>query len=343
MTDFDKKIQTLIENVKDNKIKDEVIVKTFDSDEDIEKAYNVLYETGIEIILPDFDEDCDDDLKFSSVSDSVKIYMRQIHTIPLLSPEQEIYLAKRIKDGDEAAKNKLIESNLRLVASIARRYIGKSNLSFLDLIQEGNLGLIRAIDKYDLSKGYKFSTYATYWIRQGITRAIADQSHIIRTPVHVVEALSKISKVKTALFQELGREPSIEEIAEATNLSIEKINSYTTASKNLLSLDKPLTEDDDADMTEIIPDANQRNPEEELLAVSTRDAILTILDTLSEREKTVVSMRFGLEDGIGHTLEDIGKTLGVTRERARQIETKAMRKLRQPLRANALKEVIRDI
>ena len=343
MTDFDKKIQILIENVKDNKIKDEVIIKTFDSDEDIEKAYNVLYEKGIEIILPDFDEDCDDDLKFSSVSDSVKIYMRQIHTIPLLSPEQEVYLAKRIKDGDEIAKNKLIESNLRLVASIARKYIGKSSLSFLDLVQEGNLGLIRAIDKYDVSRGYKFSTYATYWIRQAISRAIADQSHTIRTPVHVVEALSKISKVKTALFQELGREPSIEELAEATNLTPEKINSYTAASKNLLSLDKPLTEDDDADMTEIIPDVNQKNPEEELLAVSTKDAILAILDTLSEREKTVVSMRFGLEDGIGHTLEDIGKTLGVTRERARQIETKAMRKLRQPLRANALKEVIRDI
>ncbi len=343
MTDFDKKIQTLIENVKDNKIKDEVIIKTFDSDEDIEKAYNVLYEKGIEIILPDFDEDCDDDLKFSSVSDSVKIYMRQIHTIPLLSPEQEVYLAKRIKDGDETAKNKLIESNLRLVASIARKYIGKSSLSFLDLVQEGNLGLIRAIDKYDVSKGYKFSTYATYWIRQAISRAIADQSHTIRTPVHVVEALSKISKAKTTLFQELGREPSIEELAEATSLTPEKINSYTAASKNLLSLDKPLTEDDDADMTEIIPDVNQRNPEEELLAISTKDAILAILDTLSEREKTVVSMRFGLEDGIGHTLEDIGKTLGVTRERARQIETKAMRKLRQPLRANALKEVIRDI
>ena len=343
MTDFDKKIQTLIENVKDNKIKDEAIIKTFDSDEDIEKAYNVLYEKGIEIILPDFDEDCDDDLKFSSVSDSVKIYMRQIHTIPLLSPEQEVYLAKRIKDGDEIAKNKLIESNLRLVASIARKYIGKSSLSFLDLVQEGNLGLIRAIDKYDVSKGYKFSTYATYWIRQAISRAIADQSHTIRTPVHVVEALSKISKAKTALFQELGHEPSIEELAEATDLTPEKINSYTAASKNLLSLDKPLTEDDDADMTEIIPDTNQKNPEEELLAVSTKDAILTILDTLSEREKTVVSMRFGLEDGIGHTLEDIGKTLGVTRERARQIETKAMRKLRQPLRANALKEVIRDV
>lgn len=345
MTDkeFDLKINELIANIKDNKIKDEVIIKAFDSDEDIDKAYTVLYEKGIEIILPDFDADCDDDLKFSSVNDSVKIYMRQIHTIPLLSPEQEIYLAKRIVDGDETAKNKLIESNLRLVASIARKYIGKSSLSFLDLVQEGNVGLMKAVDKYDLSKGYRFSTYATYWIRQAISRAIADQSHTIRTPVHVVEALSKISKAKTALFQELGHEPTTEEISAATGLTVEKIETYTSASKNLLSLDKPLTEDDDADMTEVIPDLNQKSPEETLMASTTKDAILTILDTLSDREKIVIMMRFGLEDGVGHTLEDIGKTLGVTRERARQIETKAMRKLRQPLRANALKEIISNI
>ena len=340
--EFNKKIETIIANAKDNKIKDEVILKTFNTDEEIEQAYNVLYDKGIEIILPDFDEDCEDDLKFSSVSDSVKIYMRQIHTIPLLSPEQEMYLAKRIKNGDETAKHKLIESNLRLVAFVARKYIGKSPLSFLDLVQEGNIGLIKAIDKYDLDKGYKFSTYATYWIRQAITRAIADQSHTIRTPVHVVEALSKISKARTNLIQELGHEPTIEELAEATDLTVEKIHHYTAASKNLLSLDKPLTEDDDADMTEVIPDTNQKNPEEVLMDSSTKDAIMSILDTLSEREKTVISLRFGIEDGVGHTLEDIGKHLGVTRERARQIETKAMRKLRQPLRANALKEVIRD-
>ena len=343
MIDFNKKIQTLIENIKDNKIKDEVIIKTFNSDEDIEKAYDLLYEKGIEIILPDFDEDCDDDLKFSSVSDSVKIYMRQIHTIPLLSPEQEIYLAKRVKDGDEAAKNKLIESNLRLVAFVAKKYIGKSELSFLDLIQEGNIGLIKAINKYDYTKGYKFSTYATYWIRQSISRAIADQSHLIRTPVHVVEGLSKIAKAKTTLSQTLHRVPTYEEIAEKTGIDVNKVISYTEASKNIISIDRPLTEDNDADMTDIIPDTINKNPEEQLMSTSTRQAVLDIIGTLPAREQTVLIMRFGLEDGIGRTLEEIGKTIGVTRERARQIEAKAMRKLRQPLRANALKEIIHDV
>ena len=254
-----------------------------------------------------------------------------------------MYLAKRIKDGDESAKNKLIESNLRLVASVARKYIGKSSLTFLDLVQEGNIGLIKAIDKYDYTKGYKFSTYAHYWIRQAITRAIADQSRTIRTPVHVVEALSKIAKAKTELYQKFNRKPTNAEIAEVTGISEEKLNLYTSASKSLISLDKPITDDDEADMTDIIPDMRISTPEEEWLATERKKSIMEILNTLSDREKTVIMLRFGLEDGTNHTLKEIGKVLGVTRERARQIEEKAMQKLRNPVRANQLKEKILDL
>ena len=340
---FEKSIEELLKLVKNNSIEDSVISDFFDSDEDIEKAYNYLYENGIDVIISNFDSESNDDLKFSSVSDSVKIYMRQIHTIPLLSPEQELYLAKKVADGDEVAKNKLVEANLRLVASIARKYIGKSSLTFLDLIQEGNLGLIKAAEKYDYTRGYKFSTYATYWIRQAISRAIADQSHTIRTPVHVVEALSKISKAKSELYQTLGHKPSTEEIAMATGLTVDKIELYTDASRAPLSIDKPLTEDDEADMTDIIPDNNMKSPEEILAEKTRKESIDEILDTLSEREKRVIILRYGLEDGIGRTLDDVGKDLGVTRERARQIAEIAMRKLRNPLRAQALKERILNL
>lgn len=338
MMTFEERIKKITIN---GTIKDTDITTEFDNDEEIEQAYNYCYENDIAVIIADFDADSNDDLKFSSVSDSAKIYMRKIHTIPLLSPEQELYLARRVADGDVSAKNKLVESNLRLVASTARKYIGKSSLSFLDLVQEGNLGLYKAVDKFDLSKGFKFSTYATYWIRQAISRAIADQSRTIRTPVHVVEALSKISKAKAELYQTLGREPSNEEIAEKIEgLTAEKIQTYLDASRNLLSIDKPLTEDDDADMTDIIPDNNNLTPEQIVLNNATKDAVMEILGTLSDREKTVVSMRYGIEDGIGHTLDEIGQVLGVTRERARQIESKAMQKLRNPMRAQQLKERI---
>ena len=340
---FEEKIEKIIKKAENKTISDSIITQNFESEEDIEKAYNALYDANIKIELPYFDDDIEDDLKFSSVADSVKIYMRQIHTIPLLSPEQELYLAKRVKDGDESAKNKLIESNLRLVASVARKYIGKSSLTFLDLVQEGNIGLIKAIDKYDYTKGYKFSTYAHYWIRQAITRAIADQSRTIRTPVHVVEALSKIAKAKTELYQKFNRKPTNAEIAEVTGISEEKLNLYTSASKSLISLDKPITDDDEADMTDIIPDMRISTPEEEWLATERKKSIMEILNTLSDREKTVIMLRFGLEDGTNHTLKEIGKVLGVTRERARQIEEKAMQKLRNPVRANQLKEKILDL
>lgn len=339
---FEQKIQTLIAKAKDNTIDETEIEKIFSDDEELEKAYDALYEANIQVVLPDFDEESNDDLKFNSVSNSAKIYMRQIHTIPLLSPEQELYLAKRVADGDIEAKNKLVESNLRLVASIARKYVGKCNLSFLDLVQEGNLGLYKAADKYDYTKGFKFSTYATYWVRQAISRAIADQGRTIRTPVHVVESLSKISKARAELLQTLGHEPTEEEIGAATGLTAEKVAMYLAASKNPLSIDKPVAEDDDVDMTDIVPDLNQETPEEKVRRDATKQAIDDILGTLSDREKLVVQMRFGLEDGTGHTLDEIGKVLGVTRERARQIEAKAMQKLRNPLRANQLKEQIID-
>lgn len=339
---FEQKIQALIAKAKDNTIDEAEIEKIFSDDEELEKAYDALYEANIQVVLPDFDEESNDDLKFNSVSNSAKIYMRQIHTIPLLSPEQELYLAKRVVDGDIEAKNKLVESNLRLVASIARKYVGKCNLSFLDLVQEGNLGLYKAADKYDYTKGFKFSTYATYWVRQAISRAIADQGRTIRTPVHVVESLSKISKARAELLQTLGHEPTEEEIGAATGLTAEKVAMYLAASKNPLSIDKPVAEDDDVDMTDIVPDLNQETPEEKVRRDATKQAIDDILGTLSDREKLVVQMRFGLEDGTGHTLDEIGKVLGVTRERARQIEAKAMQKLRNPLRANQLKEQIMD-
>jgi len=335
---FDEKIKNIIDNAKDNTINDSVITDTFDTEEDIEKAYETLYNSNIEILISDFDEDSEDELKFKSVSDSAKIYMRQIHTIPLLSPEQELYLAKRVIDGDIVAKNKLVESNLRLVASIARKYIGKSSLSFLDLVQEGNLGLYKAVDKYDYTKGFKFSTYATYWVRQAISRAIADQGRTIRTPVHVTEALSKISKARNELFQTLGHEPTDEELSNATGLSVDKIQTYIHAAKNPLSIDKPLAEDDETDMSDIIPDLNQETPEEIVYKNAIKEAINSVLDTLTDREKLVIRMRFGLDDGIGHTLGDIGAVLGVTRERARQIQDKAMQKLRNPIRANQIKE-----
>lgn len=339
---FEQKIQTLIAKAKDNTIDEAEIEKIFSDDEELEKAYDALYEANIQVVLPDFDEESNDDLKFNSVSNSAKIYMRQIHTIPLLSPEQELYLAKRVVDGDVEAKNKLVESNLRLVASIARKYVGKCNLSFLDLVQEGNLGLYKAADKYDYTKGFKFSTYATYWVRQAISRAIADQGRTIRTPVHVVESLSKISKARAELLQTLGHEPTEEEIGAATGLTTEKVAMYLAAAKNPLSIDKPVAEDDDVDMTDIVPDLNQETPEEKVRRDATKQAIDDILGTLSDREKLVIQMRFGLEDGTGHTLDEIGKVLGVTRERARQIEAKAMQKLRNPLRANQLKEQIMD-
>ena len=270
--------------------------------------------------------------------DITTIYMNQIHQIPLLTQEEEYSLAERAAQGDENAKQKLVESNLRLVASIAHSYIGKSSLSYLDLIQNGNIGLMRAADKYDYTKGFKFGTYATYWIKQAISRAIADQSRTIRTPVHVVEGLSKIKKAKEELTQDLGRNPTDAEIAERTGLSIDKVNLYSEASVTPLSIDVPVDDEDETDMGDLIADTAD-TPTESLDKKITNEAINNILNTLTERERNVIKLRFGLEDGITHTLEDTGKRLGMTRERARQIEDIALRKMQQPMRLKKLEEV----
>lgn len=337
---FDEKIDKIVKEAKNGAIEDSIIAETFETDEDIEKAYDVLSESNVEIVFPDFDKNSEDDLKFSSIPDSVKLYMREIRTIPLLSPEQEIYLGKRIADGDQAARETLIKSNLRLVVYIARDYVGKSSLSLADLIGDGNIGLIKAVDKYDYTRKNRFSTHATYWIKQAITRAMGDQNRTIRTPIHVVEALSKISKAKTQLTQTLGRKPTETEIAIATGLTEEKIKLYTAAGRDTLSIDKTLTDEDDADLTDIIPDTNQLTPEEALKKSVTRELVEAVLDSLDEREKFIIKMRFGFIDGNSHTLKEIGEKLGITRERVRQIESIAMQKLRNPIRAKQLKERI---
>lgn len=335
---FEEKFQRLVEKASknNNTIEDSDITELFTSDEEIEKAYDMLYEQNIDVSINE-DLSLLDEVKVSGSSDAARIYMNQIHAIPLLTPDQELYLAKRAHEGDQCAKDKLVESNLRLVAAIARKYVGKCSLSFLDLVQEGNIGLMKAVDKYDCSRGFKFSTYATYWIRQAMTRAIADQSRTIRTPVHIVEMLTKIKKTEANLTQELGHTPTFEEIGKELGLSAEEVGEYKEIDNTPISIDVPLKDDGEADLTDIVPDTNAKNPEQNVLADATKESVLEILDTLSEKEKHVISLRFGLEDGHALTLEEIGKTMGVTRERARQIESKAMKKLRNPIRAEILK------
>ncbi|KSV57534.1 RNA polymerase sigma factor RpoD [Acetivibrio ethanolgignens] len=268
--------------------------------------------------------------------DPVKQYLKEIGGYPLLSIEEEIELAKKIENGDEAAKQTLAESNLRLVVSIAKRYVGRG-LSFLDLIQEGNLGLIKAVEKFDYSKGYKFSTYATWWIRQAITRSIADQSRTIRIPVHMSEVINKTYRVSRSLLQELGREPSEQELADAMNLPIEKVREILKVSADPISLDTPIGEEDDSHLGDFIKDDTVVGPEEAAAYAVLQDQITKLLDTLTEREQRVLILRFGLKDGRTRTLEEVGKEFNVTRERIRQIEAKALRKLRHPSRARMLK------
>ncbi|MFW5630343.1 MAG: RNA polymerase sigma factor RpoD [Acetivibrio ethanolgignens] len=268
--------------------------------------------------------------------DPVKQYLKEIGGYPLLSIEEEIELAKKIENGDEAAKQTLAESNLRLVVSIAKRYVGRG-LSFLDLIQEGNLGLIKAVEKFDYSKGYKFSTYATWWIRQAITRSIADQSRTIRIPVHMSEVINKTYRVSRSLLQELGREPSEQELADAMNLPIEKVREILKVSADPISLDTPIGEEDDSHLGDFIKDDTVVGPEDAAAYAVLQDQITKLLDTLTEREQRVLILRFGLKDGRTRTLEEVGKEFNVTRERIRQIEAKALRKLRHPSRARMLK------
>jgi len=274
-----------------------------------------------------------------STDDPVRMYLKEIGSIPLLSGEEEIELAKRIEQGDEDAKQKLAESNLRLVVSIAKRYAGRG-MSFLDLIQEGNLGLIKAAEKFDYRKGYKFSTYATWWIRQAITRAIADQARTIRIPVHMVETINKIIRAQRALTQKLGREPSPQEIAKEVNMPADKVREVLKISQEPVSLETPIGEEEDSHLGDFIPDDNEPVPAEAAEYAVLKEQLNEVLDTLTDREQKVLRLRFGLDDGRARTLEEVGKEFNVTRERIRQIEAKALRKLRHPSRSKKLKDYL---
>lgn len=273
------------------------------------------------------------------INDPVRMYLKEIGRVPLLSAEDEIGLAKRIEDGDEEAKRRLAEANLRLVVSIAKRYVGRGML-FLDLIQEGNMGLIKAVEKFDFTKGFKFSTYATWWIRQAITRAIADQARTIRIPVHMVETINKLIRVSRQLLQELGREPSPEEIATEMELSTEKVREIMKIAQEPVSLETPIGEEDDSHLGDFIEDQEALAPSDAAAYELLKEQLEDVLDTLTEREENVLRLRFGLDDGRTRTLEEVGKVFGVTRERIRQIEAKALRKLRHPSRSKRLKDFL---
>ncbi len=274
-----------------------------------------------------------------AVDDPVRMYLKEIGKVPLLTAQEEIELAKRMEAGDEAAKQKLCEANLRLVVSIAKKYVGRGML-FLDLIQEGNLGLIKAVDKFDWKKGYKFSTYATWWIRQAITRSIADQARTIRIPVHMVETINKLIRVSRQLIQEKGREATPEEIAEEMGISEEKVREILKIAQEPVSLETPIGEEEDSHLGDFIPDDDVPAPAEAAAFSMLKEQLVEVLDTLTEREQKVLKLRFGLEDGRARTLEEVGKRFDVTRERIRQIEAKALRKLRHPSRSKKLKDYL---
>ena len=274
-----------------------------------------------------------------AIDDPVRMYLKEIGKIPLLSPERETYLAEQITVGNKAAKDELIEANLRLVVSIAKRHVGKG-MYFLDLIQEGNLGLIKAVEKFDYSKGYKFSTYATWWIRQAITRAIADQARTIRIPVHMVETIHKVSRTARQLLQEFGREPSTDEIAEALGMTADKVREIMKIAQDPVSLETPIGEEEDSRLGDFVEDSDSPAPSDSASYSLLREQLCNILHTLTPREEQVIKLRFGLEDGRPRTLEEVGKKFEITRERIRQIEAKALRKLRHPQRSKKLKDFI---
>ena len=276
-----------------------------------------------------------------SVEDPVRMYLKEIGKVPLLSSDDEIELAKKIELGDELAKEKLTEANLRLVVSIAKRYVGRG-MQFLDLIQEGNLGLIKAVEKFDYRKGYKFSTYATWWIRQAITRAIADQARTIRIPVHMVETINRLVRVSRQLLQELGREPSPEEVALKVDMPVERVREIMKVSQEPVSLETPIGEEEDSHLGDFIQDDQVAVPEDAATFTMLHEQLMEVLDTLTEREQKVLRLRFGLDDGRPRTLEEVGREFNVTRERIRQIEAKALRKLRHPSRSKKLKDYLDD-
>ncbi len=297
--------------------------------EEVEKEYEGKREDEPEILHSER----------GSAEDPVRMYLKEIGRIPLLSSEEEIELAKRMEMGDEEAKKKLSEANLRLTVSIAKRYSGRG-MQFLDLIQEGNLGLIKAVEKFDYRKGYKFSTYATWWIRQSITRAIADQARTIRIPVHMVETMNRVNRTSRRLLQEYGREPTPEEIAVTMNLPVERILEVSKISQEPVSLETPIGEEEDSHLGDFIQDEHVPVPSEEAAHTLLREQLEEVMDTLSDREQKVLALRFGLEDGKPHTLEEVGRDFQVTRERIRQIEAKALRKLRHPTRSRKLRDFL---
>ena len=316
--------------------------------EQIEKIYEVLESMGIEVqgdmneVSGVEEEELDLDLSIPegvAIDDPVRIYLKEIGKVPLLSSEEEIELAKKIEEGSQYAKKKLAEANLRLVVSIAKRYVGRGML-FLDLIQEGNLGLIKAVEKFDYRKGYKFSTYATWWIRQAITRAIADQARTIRIPVHMVETINKLIRVQRQLLQELGRDPFPEEISKVMDLPVEKVREIQKIAQEPVSLETPIGEEEDSHLGDFIPDDDAPAPAEAAAFTMLKEQLINVLDTLTPREEKVLRLRFGLDDGRARTLEEVGKEFNVTRERIRQIEAKALRKLRHPSRSKKLKDYL---
>ncbi|MCY0877116.1 MAG: RNA polymerase sigma factor RpoD [Firmicutes bacterium] len=316
-----------------------------ETDEDEEEDLEEDREPAIQLVEEDAPGGEELDLNDLSVppgikiNDPVRMYLKEIGRVPLLSADNEIELAKRIEEGDEEAKRRLAEANLRLVVSIAKRYVGRGML-FLDLIQEGNMGLIKAVEKFDYRKGYKFSTYATWWIRQAITRAIADQARTIRIPVHMVETINKLIRISRQLLQELGREPSAEEIATEMDMTPEKVREIQKIAQEPVSLETPIGEEDDSHLGDFIPDDDALAPADAAAYELLKEQLEDVLDTLTEREENVLRLRFGLDDGRTRTLEEVGKVFGVTRERIRQIEAKALRKLRHPSRSKRLKDFL---
>lgn len=324
---FDRILETLEQNNVDvlritdgDDVDDEEIILTDEDDVDVE---------NIDLSVPDG----------VSIEDPVRMYLKEIGKVPLLSAEEEIELAQKMEMGDEEAKKRLAEANLRLVVSIAKRYVGRGML-FLDLIQEGNLGLIKAVEKFDYRKGYKFSTYATWWIRQAITRAIADQARTIRIPVHMVETINKLIRVSRQLLQELGREPTPEEIAEEMDMPVERVREILKISQEPVSLETPIGEEEDSHLGDFIQDDNVPVPADAAAFTLLKEQLVEVLGTLTEREQKVLRLRFGLDDGRARTLEEVGKEFSVTRERIRQIEAKALRKLRHPSRSRKLKDYL---
>lgn len=338
-----KRLNVLISKAtKNNNIINETEVKKVFSDAELDQAYDLLEEAGVDVIMDDAEADAaaNWDEGSAPMTDSVKLYMREIGRIPLLTPEQELAIGERILAGDETAKNEMVEHNLRLVIGVARKYIGHAGMTFMDLVQEGNIGLMKAADKFDYSKGYKFSTYATWWIRQTIGRAVQEQSRTIRIPVHMVETAAKMNKAIRKLTQELEREPQIEEIAAEMGISADKIKFLFEANRDPLSLDNRVNDEDDATVGDLVADTSIETPLAAMIKEDNKNMLIAVLDTLSQREKEVMMMRFGLEDDKPRTLEEIGTHFGVTRERIRQIETKALRKLRNPIRSKMLHECL---